>query len=184
MRKLLKKHKKFIFYTTVTVRMGGVTAFLFTHPFIAYFLNALFDMADGPIYKHIIKLEPQKSQLLDKIFDLWLYTTAATAVIYKLQITNYKLLIILYLYRLVGQTLFFATKNKRLLAYFPNFFEAFFLFFSFLDLTNNLSLVESRFFYPIGIFIAILIILHEISLNIKNETVFDDIILPLFKPSS
>ncbi len=180
--KLPKKHKIIVLYLTSAIRIIGVGAFLFLHPFIAYLLNAFLDMADGPIYKHFLKINPQKAQLIDKILDLWLYTTAIIFSLfsnYLLPITYY--LLFLYLYRLIGQIVYFVTRNKRLLVYFPNFFENFFFFFTFLDLISASHLARNPLFlYPSIVILVGGKIAHEISLHRRNETCFDNIILPIF----
>jgi len=186
MTKLAERTKKIILYISAAVRVSGVIAFLFFHPFIAYLINTLFDMADGPVHKHILKLKPETAQLLDKVFDLWLYTAAVTAAAttsYQLPATNY--LIILYFYRLTGQIVFFATKNKRLLVYFPNLFENFFFLFTFLDLISANQLLKKPIFLLGSIIILVgFKISHEVSLHYRGETVFDNIILPIFKKNA
>jgi len=195
---------KIIVFTIITlIRIIGVGAFLFIHPFWAYLINALLDMADGPIYKHFIKVDTKKAQLQDKVLDLWLYTTAIFTIF-----NTYPglasgspraghlsfsakggwasgptyFLLFLYLYRLAGQIVFFITKNKRLLVYFPNFFENFFFFFTFLDLISaNYLLEKPLFMYPSVILLITGKIAHEVSLHCRNETVFDNIILPFFR---
>jgi hypothetical protein len=176
-KKLSSKNKQIILYLTSAIRIIGVGTFLVIHPFLAYLINAFLDMADGPIHKHILKIDPPKAQLIDKILDLWLYTTAIFTIF------NIFLLIF-YLYRLAGQIVYFISRNKRLLVYFPNFFENFFLFFTLLDLISaNYLLEKPLFMYPSVILLIMGKIAHEVSLHRRNETVFDNIILPLFKAS-
>jgi len=182
-KKLSSKNKQIILYLTSAIRIIGVGTFLVIHPFLAYLVNAVLDMADGPIHKHILKIDPPKAQLIDKILDLWLYTTAITFSLssnYLLPITYY--LLFLYFYRLIGQCVYFITRNKRLLVYFPNFFENFFFFFTLLDLISaNYLLEKPLFMYPSVILLITGKIAHEVSLHRRNETVFDNIILPFFR---
>lgn len=169
-------------YFTAALRIAGVTAFLFFHPFTAYSINALLDMADGPIYKHILKINPIKAQIVDKILDLWLYSVAVAFATVNFQPQQATILILLYLYRLIGQIVFFSTKNKRVFVYFPNIFENMFFFFTFLDLTSSSYLLKNTTFCWGSLFIVVITkVLHEISLKYRNETVFDDIALPLLK---
>jgi hypothetical protein len=182
MKELSKKVKNLILYLIATVRIGGVAAFLFFHPFIAYSINALFDMGDGPINKHILKIDPLLAQILDKIYDLWLYTAAAAYTLFNPQPVITPLLTVLYIYRLIGQTIFFVTKNKNIFVYFPNIFENVFLFAYFLNLVSANWFFENKLFFCLGIiFWSGLKIVHEVSLHHRNETIFDNIILPFFQ---
>ncbi len=182
MKKLPKLNKKIIIFIVSLTRITGVVAFLYFHPFIAYFFNALFDMADGPIYKHVLILNPVKAQVIDKTFDLWLFTAAVAYTIVNYRPLVTPLLIFLFVYRLIGQLVFFITKNKRLFVYFPNLFENMFFSFYFLDLISANYLLKDPLFFRINVILwGSSKIIHENSLHRRNETIFDDIILPTFQ---
>ena len=168
-------HHKLVLATTTIVRiLAAPIAFTILSPFPAYLINTIFDGCDGPIYKHILKLDPEKAQRRDKLLDLWLYTVT---VVYST--LNYQwftpILIGCYLYRLAGQVIFFATQDRRTLVYFPNLFEVAFFYFY---LTHLYSI-------PPAIEIATLVILftiivaHEMSLHIYQVTFFDNLLKPI-----
>ncbi len=66
---------------------------------------------------------------IDKIFDLWWYVLSLLYSYFKLN-QWFGFLLILFLFRLVGDIIFFLKGDRKILMFFPNFFEnSFFLFF-------------------------------------------------------
>ena len=171
-----RRNRLTVTITTLTRILAAPIALLFLHPFTAYLINAILDGCDGPVYKHILKFDPQEAQRRDKLLDLWLYTTA---VIYNLLNPQWftPILIGLYLYRLAGQLLFFGTKNRQVLIFFPNLFEIAFFYFYF----PYLHLISPPIKILILAVLIITIIIHEISLHIYHLTFFDNLLKPTLK---
>ena len=162
-----------VLWGIILIRVLGVGLFISLDPLIAYLINGMLDAVDGPIYKHLIKLPPVKAQLIDKALDLWLYCWAYL-LLPSLPSFAMHFLTATFLLRLVGQFCFFATKNRRVLLYFPNFFEVTFLYVLFLErLGSNLT---DNLIPLIGLYLGK--IAHEYILHHKEITIFDHVLIP------
>lgn len=154
-------------------RVIGVTLFIGLDPLTAYLINGALDAIDGPIYKHVVRLPSVKAQLIDKALDLWLYS-CAYLFLPSLPQLDQNFLTATFLLRLIGQFIFFATKDRRVLLYFPNFFEVTFVYIFLLQkfevlLANNLVPLLLLYLGKIA---------HEYVLHHKEITIFDHLLIP------
>lgn len=100
------------------LRIIGIGTF-FANPLLASFLNIFFDTVDGEIaYTHGISDEAY--QIYDKIFDYAGYI-AILIIGLKLPIKNF--IKTAFIYRTIGQIMFFITQNKLSFLIFPNILE-------------------------------------------------------------
>lgn len=105
---------------TLIVRLSGLLLFKHLSPEIAYLINTtLFDFTDS------ITLDPMYTKTYeyhfnDKIADNMLRLVA-------LRHKPTRELMILYILRTIGEIMFFTTKDRRYLFYFPDFFQIWFL---------------------------------------------------------
>lgn len=81
--------------------------------------NYFLDVADGDILLSL-RLTDQTYQTIDKVADLVSYIFM---LILGLRWSIRKTIIILFVYRLIGQILFFITRNELVFFYFQNFME-------------------------------------------------------------
>lgn len=107
--------------------------FILRWPFQASWTNYFLDVVDGDI---LLSLGMSDSfyQTIDKVAD---YFTYIIMLIVGLKWNVRKLIIILFIYRTIGQVLFFTTGNELSLFYFQNFLEPLFMAYSFLIFRNK-----------------------------------------------
>lgn len=94
-------------------------------PFVAGWANFFLDSTDGDILIPL-GLADSTYQPIDKIAD-WATYIAMVILAYKANWAIKKLILILFLFRSIGQTLFLLTGNELMLFFFPNFLEPLFL---------------------------------------------------------
>lgn len=163
----------FLLWSTIVIRSLGVILFVYIDPLFAYLSNGLLDALDGPIYKHVVQLQPVKAQLLDKSLDLWLYC-AAYFFLPALPSFTLHFLTTTFLLRLIGQFIFFATKDRKVLLYFPNFFEVTYVY---VLVFQKLNLNFTHHYWLLGL-LYLAKIAHEYILHHKEITIFDHLIIP------
>ncbi len=112
-------------YTIFVVRIALVFLLFRFSPLIAVPINFFADALDDLIYKYLLKRSTKEStyQMLDKLADFVYYCGLFVYVIIWIQTPLWPLLVALFLYRSIGQLLFFATNRREILPFFPNFFE-------------------------------------------------------------
>lgn len=89
------------------------------HPFFGVWANYFLDVIDGDILLSM-GMSEESYQLIDKFADLISYIFM---LIIGLRWRIRKTVAILFLYRLIGQILFFLTRNEIVFIYFINFLE-------------------------------------------------------------
>lgn len=98
---------------------------IFTHPFVAMFINLFLDAPDGFIsYK--AGWPWKKYHVYDKIFDWWWYVFI---LIYSFSLPVFSVILILFSMRSVGQLYSAITKDEKFLLYFPNIMEWYFVLY-------------------------------------------------------
>lgn len=97
----------------------GVPVMLLWFPFVAAWGNYVLDSMDGDILQSL-GMSEELYQTIDKAADLWSYVFML-AVGWRWRIR--KTILILFVYRLVGQVLFFVTRNEFVFVYFQNLLE-------------------------------------------------------------
>lgn len=117
--------KKPVFWLVVSLRFFAAL-YILIDPLWGYFLTLVFDYFDSfflAAKKNFVEM-PWKAYLSwDKYLDLAGYVTM---LIVGLRM-GFSFLLILFLYRLIGQILFFITKKEFLFVIFINFFQPFYI---------------------------------------------------------
>ena len=103
-----------------------VPLFILKFPFQAVWANYILDVIDGDI---LLSLGMQDSlyQTIDKIADYFSYIIM---LVVGLRWRIKKLILIFFIYRTIGQILFFITRNELVFFYFQNFLEPLFMAYS------------------------------------------------------
>ena len=115
------------------------------------------------IYNHAKFCQTKEYQMIDKVVDTICYSILLYYVVKNklLHHTELYLLMGLFVYRLVGVSIFLSTTNRNFLVYFPNFFieTVLLLFLGFRGINKVIM--------SIGIFIFRLIVEHKLHYNKK-----------------
>lgn len=125
----MAKNKRNIYflgaYSVCTLFRLLVPFLLFILPAYSIMLTLILDMVDGEFASRNA-LTVDEYEKLDKFLDLWWYTGAMVYSIV-MSLPFLQLLIVLYIWRLVGELLYFKTNNRILLFIFANYFENIFI---------------------------------------------------------
>ncbi|MEK7110120.1 MAG: hypothetical protein AAB876_02765 [Patescibacteria group bacterium] len=116
-----------MYYFIVLLRII-VAPLIFIWPLPAIILSFFLDVVDIEFASRKV-LTLSEYERYDKILDLWWYCNVMTFSWFNLP--NYRfLLLILFIFRTVGEIIFFIKNDRRIFFLFPNFFEnIFFLIF-------------------------------------------------------
>jgi hypothetical protein len=98
---------------------------IFKSPIVACFVVLFLDQVDGSFWYQRSILRSQYN-LIDKSLDFLWYSVSLVYAYSNLPF--FTLLLLLFLVRTVGQTMFYITKNGRSFIYFPNIYEVVFFF--------------------------------------------------------
>lgn len=101
---------------------------MLVYPFQASWANFVLDSIDGDILMHF-GLEGYTYQSVDKLAD---YFTYIMMLIVGMRWKIKNKIVLLFLYRTIGQFLFFTTRNDFMFIFFPNFLEPLFMIYSLL----------------------------------------------------
>lgn len=96
--------------------------FIFWNPVLITILSVVGDAVDGDIFQRV-GIKKGDYQTIDKFLDLYWYVFI---MIYALGIEFKDVFLFLFIFRMVGNVLFFLIKDQRILIIFPNIFETFF----------------------------------------------------------
>ena len=105
-----------------------VPALIPKFPFLGMWGNYILDAADGDILQ-ALGVNEFSYQSIDKFADLFSYIFMVIAA-WRWQIR--KTAVVLFIYRVIGQVAFFATRNELYFFYFQNFLEPLLLVYTFL----------------------------------------------------
>ena len=108
-----------LFWIVTFARCSGAFI-IFINPFWGYFIYVILDIADGQILPNFAGMNPLAYHLWDKYVDTFVFFVM---LIVTIPYGIFTPLLFLLLYRLVGQLIFWETKNDRYLLVFPNIFE-------------------------------------------------------------
>lgn len=126
---------------------------MFLFPFQVSFANFILDSVDGDILMHwglpFVLYAP-----IDKTAD---YLTYFVMLLVGRKWKIKKTILALFLYRSVGQILYFATGHDKYLFYFPNFLEPLFILFSALVFVDRKMAYERYKKYILSIWILIIL---------------------------
>jgi hypothetical protein len=165
--------KKQQYYLIIVLRF--ITPFsIFEFPLFAIISSLFLDNIDTEFASRGIKTKTQ-NQLIDKIFDTWWYTVVLVYSYFSLN-EYFWLLLILYLYRLIGAIVLWSRKDRSLLMLFPNMYENFFFLFFFATHFESLRflIIGVNFYYSIFI-IALAKLIQEYWLHVAQLSIREDI---------
>ncbi len=146
----------FLYFFIILLRILSAPL-IFILPLQSIILSVFLDIIDGDFACKVVT--KKNYQLIDKNLDLWWFINI---LIYSfINYPNYKTyLLILFLYRLIGQLIFYFNHNRKVLMFFPNFFEwIFFLIFF------------GKNYYPFTLIVFLAKILQEWFLHIANLSI-------------
>lgn len=147
-----------------------VAPLIFIWPLLSIIVSFFLDLIDGDFaYKVVSK---KLYQIIDKNLDLWWFINI---MIYSyINYPDYKIyLLILFIYRVVGQLIYYVSGNRKILLLFPNFFEWVF-FLIFLGKNYYPSIITGQTFYLILLVIFFVKIFHEWFLHVANLSIRED----------
>ena len=176
----MNKEKYFILFLISLCRFIGILILFVINPITAILINIVIDFADGPLYKYYFKFSRKMAQYFDKLWD-YIYYIALMVLIINLNLQMWWILFILFIYRSVGEIIFFINGNKKIFIYFPNIFEYYTLGFLFIKKLQEITFINSYMIISIFIMITIFKIWNEIFLHKQNNTFFEIFWLPLFR---
>jgi len=164
---------KFLYFSCVALRIIlAPLIFLFPIPiiFILFFLDAIdVEFASRKV------LTLNQYEKYDKALDLWWYINALVYSYFYLN-TYFIFLFILFIYRLVGDILFFSKGQRKILVFFPNFFEnVFFLVFFSLHFNQLSFLLNGINFYIALFFVCLIKIIQEWWVHFAQISIPEDI---------
>lgn len=139
---------------------------IFKYAFWASFSNFILDSIDGDILMHFGMSYPTYT-MIDKSADF------VTYIILFLVGRKWKIgktITVLFLFRAVGQFLFFTTHVDKILFFFPNFLEPLFIIYSYLVYRygKNAHTKYKKYFWYIWIFILIFKMWNEYNVHIGH----------------
>lgn len=116
--------------------------YIFFDVFWGYFFTLLFDYLDSYFLRQKAKVNWNTYQIVDKAIDLVPYSVM---LIVSLHYGVFGFLLVLFVYRLIGEILFFTTKKTWYLVLFPNFFNiSFGLFIVLQEIGINFRVVSIK----------------------------------------
>ena len=126
---------------------------IFYNPLFAVFVNIFFDFIDYPLF-YFSGFKWEIAHRFDKLMDYWWYLFI---LIYSLTSGFYfkEIIILLFVIRSVGQIATIVTKNERLLIFFPNLMEWFFLANLLFDYLGFKMTLDTRLFVTLVISLII-----------------------------
>ncbi len=126
-------HRNKIFLTIYILSLLlriGTAPLIFWFPLPAILLSFFLDGIDGEFASRKA-LTLAEYEYYDKALDLWWYTNAVLFSSFYFSDSPFikYFLLLLFVYRLIGEVIFFKLNTRRILFWFPNFFEFFFVYF-------------------------------------------------------
>lgn len=162
-----------IVYCLVLVLRFLSPLFVFSYPVFTIITVTFLDVIDAEFASQGV-LSKLKYQMVDKILDNWWYLWALIYSYFALN--NYFIfLLILFVYRLVGLTLFLSRKERNLFMFFPNLFEnAFFILFIATTFGWHSLVVGTNLYFSLAL-VFILKIFQEYWLHIIQKSFVEDV---------
>jgi len=139
-----------MYYFVVLLRILGASL-IFIWPLPAIILSFFLDVIDIEFASRNV-LTLQIYERYDKALDLWWYFNVMAFSWFYLSDYKY-LLLVLFIYRLSGQIIFFVKNNRRIFFFFANFFENVFILIFFSDYFKQLNFLLNKKYFFISIFI-------------------------------
>lgn len=158
-----------MYYFVVLLRIL-VAPLIFIWPLTAIILSVFLDLIDADFAHKVIS--KKLYEIVDKNLDLWWFINI---MIYSyINYPDYKIyLLIFFIYRVVGQLIYYVSGNRKILLLFPNFFEWVF-FLIFLGKNYYPSIITGQTFYLILLVIFFVKIFHEWFLHVADLSIRED----------
>jgi len=158
-----------MYYFVVLLRIL-VAPLIFIWPLTSIILSVFFDLIDAD-FAH--KVTSKKLyQIIDKNLDLWWFINIMTYSY--INYPDYKIyLLILFVYRFIGQLIYYVSGKREVLIFFPNFFEWVF-FLIFLGKNYYPSVIVGQTFYLILLVIFFVKIFQEWFLHVADLSIRED----------
>ncbi len=136
--------------------------YIFFNIFWGFLVTLVFDFIDAYFLRQKAKLSWNRYQLVDKALDIIPYSVM---LIVSIKYGVFSFLLLLFIYRLIGEILFFVTKKTFYLILFPNFFSIAFILFVFLQEVGINFDISSVKYFVLMLFFFLLQIIFEIVLH-------------------
>ena len=136
---------RFLYFLVVILRIFSAPS-IFVWPLPAIILSFFLDVIDIEFASRKV-LTLSEYERCDKVLDLWWYLNIM--IFSWFQLPNYRyILLILFIFRTVGEIIFFIKNDRKIFFLFPNFFEnIFFLIFFSLNFKQLNFLLDKRFIF-------------------------------------
>lgn len=147
-----------------------VALLIFVWPLLSIILSVFLDLIDADFAYRV--MSKKLYQFIDKNLDLWWYINI---IIYSFfYYPDYKTyLLILFIYRLIGQLIYYFNRNRRTLLFFPNFFEWIFILIFFGE-NYFPSILKDETYLIISLTIFIIKIFQEWFLHFADMSIRED----------
>ena len=159
-----------IYVFIITLRIVSVPL-IFVWALPAIILSVFLDLIDADFAHKVVS--KKLYQIIDKNFDLWWFINI---IIYSfINYPDYKIyLLILFIYRFLGQLIYYISGNRNILLFFPNFFEWVF-FLIFFGKNYYPSIIAGQTFYLILLVIFFVKIFQEWFLHVADLSIREDL---------
>ena len=147
-----------MYYFIVLLRILAAPL-IFVWPLISVILSFFLDVIDIEFASRG-GLTLDKYERWDKSLDLWWYFNAMIYGWFYLSYYKY-LLLALFIFRLIGDIIFFFKNNRKIFIIFPNFFENFFFLFFFALYFRQLNFLLDKKHLLISLLMIILLKLFQ-----------------------
>ncbi len=163
-----KKIQPYLSLTYLLIFLRIISAFLiFAAVIPTSIIQFILDWIDGEFYKRA-GFHKHTYQVWDKVLDYYWYVF----ILLYLMTTkppHFRLFIVLFVFRTIGQFLFFITRKQIYFFLFPNIFEIlFFVFVITLAIPSLGSLLNVPDIYPLFAVITVIVFIREYILHIKQ----------------
>lgn len=157
---------KLIYFFIIFFRLLSAPL-IFISPLSAIILSVFLDIIDADFAYQVIS--KKKYELIDKNLDLWWFINI---MIYSaLNFPDYKIyLLFLFIFRAIGQLIYYLTNSRRILIFFPNFFEWIF-FLIFIGKNYFPIILTTQNYILISLSIVIIKIIQEWFLHVADLSI-------------
>ena len=158
-----------MYYFVVLLRIL-VAPLIFIWPLLSIIVSFFLDLIDADFAHKVVS--KKLYQIIDKNLDLWWFINI---MIYSYtNYPDYKIyLLILFIYRVLGQLIYYVSGNRGVFLFFPNFFEWVF-FLIFLGKNYYPSIIAGQTFYLILLAIFFVKIFQEWFLHVADLSIRED----------
>ncbi len=163
-----KKVQPYLSFVYLLVFLRVVSAFLIFFAVVPVSIfQFILDWIDGEFYKRA-RFRKHTYQMWDKILDYYWYVFIMLFLLAD-KPPHAMVFIFLFVFRTIGQALFFITRKQIYFFLFPNIFEIlFFVFVATLAIPSLGPLLDVPYIYPIFAVVTVIVFIREYVLHIKQ----------------